>query len=222
MKLYLAGPMRGYPKFNFPAFHEATAKLRAAGHIVISPAEMDEADGAVPEDDKPEAIHPFEWYISRDLNAILLGTKEHPGAVDAVAVLPGWQQSQGAGMETEMARRLKKPVLDAATLQPVGGCTVGRKDDTSKLRYDLIPTGPMAKVAEVYTIGAKKYSDRNWEKGIQWGRIYAAMQRHSTAFWGGERLDSTDGQHHLASVVWCALALMEYERTHPELDDRKT
>jgi hypothetical protein len=27
-------------------------------------------------------------------------------------------------------------------------------------------------------------------------------------------------QEHLAAVVWCALGLMEYENTHPELDDR--
>lgn len=96
----------------------------------------------------------------------------------------------------------------------------GRKDDVDKLRYDLLPTEPLAEVARVYTIGAKKYGDRNWERGIKWGRIYAALQRHANAFWKGERLDPVDGQHHMASVAWCALALMEYERTHPELDDR--
>ncbi len=96
----------------------------------------------------------------------------------------------------------------------------GRKDDTGKLRYDLIPIEPMRKVAEVYTIGAKKYEDRNWEKGIKWGRIYAAMQRHLTSWWNGEQNDPIDGQHHLASVVWGALALMEFEKTHRDLDDR--
>jgi hypothetical protein len=97
----------------------------------------------------------------------------------------------------------------------------GRKDDTGKLRYDLLPPVPLAEVAKVYTIGAQKYADRNWEKGLQWGRVYAALQRHANVWWAGERNDPADGQHHLASVVWCALALMEYERTHPDLDDRK-
>ena len=96
----------------------------------------------------------------------------------------------------------------------------GRKDDSGKLRYDLIPVGPLRKVAEVYTTGAKKYDDRNWEKGIDWGRIYGALQRHANAWWGGEVHDRENGQHHLASVVWCALALMEYEMTHLEDDPR--
>jgi hypothetical protein len=34
------------------------------------------------------------------------------------------------------------------------------------------------------------------------------------------RNDPEDGQHHLASVAWCAMALIELEETHPELDDR--
>ncbi len=96
----------------------------------------------------------------------------------------------------------------------------GRKDDTGKARFDLFPVKPLFKVAEVYTIGAKKYDDRNWERGIKWGRIFAAMLRHAWNWWRGEKLDPEDGQHHLASVAWCALTLMEFEETHPELDDR--
>ena len=42
MKLYLAGPMRGMPFFNFPAFKDAAAQLRAKGHYVFNPAERDE------------------------------------------------------------------------------------------------------------------------------------------------------------------------------------
>src|SRR3990167_10964079 len=78
----------------------------------------------------------------------------------------------------------------------------------------------LSHVAEVYTIGAKKYADRNWEKGLQWGRVFSALLRHAWAWWWGEQKDPVDGQRHLASVCWCALALMEYEDTHPELDDR--
>jgi len=97
----------------------------------------------------------------------------------------------------------------------------GRKDDIGKLRYDLIPPGPLSELAKVYTIGAAKYDDRNWENGIKWGRIFGAMMRHAWAWWGGEIHDPKDGQHHLASVAWCALALMEFERTKVDFDDRR-
>ena len=95
-----------------------------------------------------------------------------------------------------------------------------RKNDVGKLRFDLFPVKPLEKVAEVFTIGAAKYEDRNWEKGIKWGRVFSAMMRHGWKWWSGEKRDQQDGQHHLASVAWCALVLMEYEETHPELDDR--
>jgi len=95
----------------------------------------------------------------------------------------------------------------------------GVKHDADKLRFDLIPPRSLEQLAEVFTIGAKKYDDRNWESGILWGRVFAAMMRHGWAWWRGETHDP-DGQHHLSSVAWCAFALMEYERTHPEMDDR--
>lgn len=96
----------------------------------------------------------------------------------------------------------------------------GVKYDGDKLRFDLIPVRSLEKVARVYTIGAKKYDDNNWRKGLKWGRVFAAMMRHAWAWMRGESHDPVDGQHHLASVAWCALTLMEYEETHPELDDR--
>lgn len=96
----------------------------------------------------------------------------------------------------------------------------GRKDDKGKLRYDLIPAYPLEELAWVYTMGAQKYADRNWEKGISWCRIFAAMMRHAWAWFRGEERDPKDGQLHLSSVAWCAFALMEYGQTHTEFDDR--
>lgn len=95
------------------------------------------------------------------------------------------------------------------------------KKDAGKVRYDLIPVGPLRELARLYTIGAEKYAPRGWEQpGMDWSRIIAAMQRHTEAWRGGEQFDPVDGQHHLAAVAWCAFALMEYEQTHPDLDDR--
>jgi hypothetical protein len=97
----------------------------------------------------------------------------------------------------------------------------GTKFDEDKPRFDLIPALPMIELARLYAIGAKKYDDRNWEKGISWGRIFRAMVGHAWTWWAGERFDKKDGQHHLSSVAWCALTLMEYERTRPEYDSRE-
>ena len=95
-----------------------------------------------------------------------------------------------------------------------------RKDDTNKARFDLIPPRPLYQLAEVYTAGAKKYTDRNWEKGMKWGRIFGAVMRHLWSFWMGENNDRESGQPHLAHAAWGCLTLLEYIDTHPEMDDR--
>lgn len=43
--LYVAGPMRGIPEFNFPAFFEAEDRPLKAGYDVINPARKDTDDG---------------------------------------------------------------------------------------------------------------------------------------------------------------------------------
>lgn len=98
--------------------------------------------------------------------------------------------------------------------------TGGKKFDVGKARYDLIPPEPLQEIAKVFTMGAAKYGDRNWEEGIDYGRIFAAMQRHAWAWWRGEQTDQEDGQHHLSSVAWCAMVLMQYEKTRPTFDNR--
>lgn len=97
--------------------------------------------------------------------------------------------------------------------------TGGRKEKKTA-RYDLIPTGPLWKVAEMYGIGASKYDERNWEKSYPMSLSYASMQRHANQFWSGEDNDQETGIPHLASVVFHAMAMMEFLEKHPEQDDR--
>lgn len=98
--------------------------------------------------------------------------------------------------------------------------TEGRKNDRDKARFDLIPPEPVIELAHLFTVGASKYGERNWEHGMSWGRIYAAMQRHAWAWWNGEELDPEDGQHHLIAVAWCALVLHAYTVRGKGTDDR--
>lgn len=44
-RAYIAGPMRGYDRFNFPAFDAAKDRLIEMGWDVVSPADLDRAVG---------------------------------------------------------------------------------------------------------------------------------------------------------------------------------
>ena len=98
--------------------------------------------------------------------------------------------------------------------------TEGRKLDTGKPRYELIPVSSQRALAEILTMGSIKYGDRNWEKGFAWGRAYAALQRHLTAWWDGEGVDAESGKSHLWHAM-CELAfLIEFEAKQKGTDDR--
>ena len=100
-----------------------------------------------------------------------------------------------------------------ATEQPGSSDTITEaiKHDSSKARYDLIPADALYGLAQMYTQGAEKYGDYNWELGMDWHRVYAALQRHANKWWRREVYDQEDGQHHLLSVIWCAMTLYAYE-----------
>jgi hypothetical protein len=105
--VYVAGPMRNYPRYNFDAFDECKGRLEAAGYEVISPADLDRALGFDP--DGPLDGFDFSAAMERDLQAVM--------AADCVCLLPGWQKSSGAKVEVTLARFLKKQFLDARDLQ---------------------------------------------------------------------------------------------------------
>src|ERR1700692_1729160 len=103
MKLYLAGPMRGIPDFNFPAFHEAAAQLRAMGHEVFSPAEKDiENHGDIfASKDGNESDAEKHGFNLRD--ALGMDLAYICGHADGVALLDGWERSKGAVAESATA-----------------------------------------------------------------------------------------------------------------------
>ncbi|SFE09437.1 DUF4406 domain-containing protein [Paracidovorax konjaci] len=94
MRIYVAGPMTGIPQLNFPAFHAAAATLRAEGHHVENPAEIN-ADPAA------------QWLDCMRMDIARLVT------CDAVYMLPGWQSSRGALVEHTLATGLGLQVMHA-------------------------------------------------------------------------------------------------------------
>lgn len=94
MRIYVAGPMTGYSELNFPAFHAAADALRAQGHHVENPAEIN-AD--------PTA----QWLDCMRADIARLVTCE------AVFMLPGWEKSRGANVEHSLAVGLGFEVIYA-------------------------------------------------------------------------------------------------------------
>lgn len=65
--------------------------------------------------------------------------------------------------------------------------------------------------------------DRNWEQGISYCRIFAALMRHCWAYFRGEENDPDDGLHHMAHAAWNCMTLLAYSmRGMESFDDRPT
>jgi hypothetical protein len=94
------------------------------------------------------------------------------------------------------------------------------KFDQDKLPLHLLSTEAMNQTAAVLAFGAEKYAAHNWRKGFAWSRPLAAAMRHITAFNAGEDKDPESGLSHLAHAACCIMFLLEFEKTHKELDDR--
>lgn len=109
-RIYIAGPMRGYPDYNFPAFDAAAERFRNLGWTVVNPAEMDRERGFDETKDTPDKAF-LKHAILSDLLEI--------STCDAIAVLPGWERSKGANAEISLAIFLNLDIRDAVTTLPL-------------------------------------------------------------------------------------------------------
>ncbi len=87
MKLYLSGPMTGIADWNFPAFNAEAERRRDAGYHVTNPAEVN-----------PDTSMTWEQCLRADIKALC--------DCDAIALLPGWENSKGAHLELHIAHRI--------------------------------------------------------------------------------------------------------------------
>ena len=114
MRLYLAGPMRGIPLFNFPAFMDAAAKLRSEGHQVFNPAERDNVKHGIDisagnmSGDEQLAAREHGFSLREALRADLSWICSE---AEGIAMLPGWENSKGAIAEKSTAEALGLVVL---------------------------------------------------------------------------------------------------------------
>ena len=90
-KLYIAGPMTGYPEANYPAFNAAAESLQLAGYETVNPVDVHE----------PEQCH----YVDLLREDLIMMFTAH-----GVAVLDNWWESTGARNEVQVAGLLRMPV----------------------------------------------------------------------------------------------------------------
>lgn len=108
---YVAGPMRGHDRLNFPAFDRARDYLVSQGVTVISPADIDRASG-IREDDYGsggETVGDNKTFIERDFHAVM---SLDPDRGDFLCLLPGWERSVGATAEFFLARWIGLDIRD--------------------------------------------------------------------------------------------------------------
>lgn len=97
-KIYIAGPMRGYPEFNFPAFRVAAEEFRKRGFTVFSPHE--DSEKAYGKDfskkyptgsgeDAEKDGFSIRNALANDLDWICQ-------EADSIYMLRGWEKSRGA------------------------------------------------------------------------------------------------------------------------------
>jgi len=103
--IYLAGPMRSIPLYNFPAFDTCAAYLRGHGYSVISPAELDRDHGFDP---TATTTPDVRGCMRRDVLAII-------DQCDTIALMPGWENSKGCAVEVALGKFLGLKFIDATT-----------------------------------------------------------------------------------------------------------
>ena len=86
-----------------------------------------------------------------------------------------------------------------------------------KGRFDLISPYALRRLALVYEKGARKYADRNWEKGIPASRCLDSALRHLNQYMAGWK-----DEDHLAQCAFNVFAIMHFEEVLPEMIDLET
>ncbi|EAC1412497.1 DUF4406 domain-containing protein (plasmid) [Escherichia coli] len=90
MKIYIAGPMTGYPDYNRAAFNAKASELMAEGHIVLNPAVL------------PGGLCQSEYM---DICLAMVRS------ADAIYLLNRWEDSVGARAEHALAEKLGLTVI---------------------------------------------------------------------------------------------------------------
>lgn len=86
------------------------------------------------------------------------------------------------------------------------------KNDSEKIRLELLEPAFIEGIGKIITFGAKKYEANNWKKASSEEnieRIKGSLLRHTMSYLKGERLDPESGESHLYHIG-CNLMFLDY------------
>lgn len=194
--LYLSGKMTGLPSYGYPIFAEHAARLRQAGYTVVSPHEMDRVLFPEFNPDTDEFTDEMRTQaLAADFQAI---TK-----CDGLALIHGWQKSDGATKERAVALWLGKTV---ARVEDWLETAASHATDWAAERNDILNrfTGMLAKVTGDGSVKRQRGEKPPWyEDHSHQGAIFS----HLTNYFRGELVDPDSGAHPLVHAAWRCLAI---------------
>lgn len=142
-----------------------------------------------------DSNYDYDWYPEDDLELV------------KTAVEP-LESSQAMSVSPEVNKAVVEPVVASEQVSE------GRKYDSGKPMYNLLPADALEEVVKVLTYGSVKYNEpaheENWRK-VQYPeqRYFAAMQRHVWATRKGEMNDPESGISHYAHAITSLLFLLQ-------------
>lgn len=83
-RIYISGPITGYPDGNAKSFSDMAKLITDAGHVAVNPHELPHDHGKT-----------WREYMDEDIKAMM--------TCDLVVTLPGWNLSKGAMIEVGLA-----------------------------------------------------------------------------------------------------------------------
>lgn len=141
--IYVAGPMRGLPEFNFPAFYAAETYLESMGWKVLSPARADNENGFDEKATKEVTREMMTEFVMRDADML---TKS-----DAIYLLDGWEHSRGAKGEKSIAEWIGLDVIYQTPPKGDGILAIAQAVTSGDRRRDYDKATPNhQRIAEVW------------------------------------------------------------------------
>lgn len=155
MKVLLAGPMAGVPFFNFPAFEAAELFLTTQDMVVFNPVHHRREELWIDERTCPRGnLITDKRYTpqqaTKHTKAVMQWDFERLAESNAIAMLPGWHQSEYAAMLLKQAQMMGLIVMNIpdAAIDGMGNppkeraCIIGDDEDFGEGVHIFTPDDP--------------------------------------------------------------------------------